>query len=131
MPQLPTTDRDRVRVLLSYLSDAVPYGDQALLERALLKDYSTTAITALQTQLTRCDRALTNSEINQQVAAVAYNRVIVGDVNRTDREDRPEPYRVRRKAYIQETDRLALLVGVRNYTNPANHQYLRYGTFQL
>lgn len=131
MPQIPANDKDRIRQNLMYTSEAVPFGDQALMERSLARDLSTGFILAIQTQLARCEAAFNNTEINQQVAGVAYNRVIVGDVNRTDREDRPEPYRVRRRAYLNETNRLAQMMGVRNYAAPENQQYLRYGTFQL
>ncbi len=128
MALLSATNKERIKFHLSYTSDAVPSGDFAILNSRLDADYAAEQIDAIATMLARISRVWTNSEVNQQEAGVFYNRILTGDVNRTDREDRAEPYKLRRRAYLDETDRLALYFGVRNYTNPANHQHLHWGT---
>jgi len=126
MPALPFPTQQKVKFHLAY-SDAVPLGDAVLLENRMNTIASTELVTLITEQVARCDRVFGESELNKQTAGITYNRIITGDVNRTDREDRSEPTRLREKAYLRECDRLALSLGVLNYRNPENHQYLHFG----
>lgn len=126
MPSLPFPDQQKVKFHLSY-SGATPIGDTALLQERMDNIPSTELVTQIQGLITRCDRVFAQSEMNQQTAGIAYNRIITGDTNRADREDRPESLRVRQKAYLAETNLLALRLGVMNYTSPSNAGYLHFG----
>lgn len=126
MPALTFPDQQKVKFHLSY-SGAMPIGDVALLQERMGNIASTELVTAIVGLIARCDRVFGESEPNNQTAGIAYNRIITGDTNRADRADRPESLRTRQKAYLRETDLLALRLGVLNYTNPANSGYLHFG----
>jgi hypothetical protein len=126
MTAIGTTEKNKIRFLLGYSSTAVPWGDQALLQRALNRtDYSTVEVSEIHNQILRCER--TWAEIETAGDDIAYRRLITGDVNRTDTEFRSERPAARRRAFLYEADQLALSLGVRNYRSPENSQYIHYG----
>lgn len=126
MPAIDTTTQERISFYLGYTSQAVPWGDKALLRRALDRsDYSSSELSEIAAQVSRCQR--TWNEIEEASDDVAYRRIIIGDVNRTDTEFRSEKFRGRKQAFVFESDQLALTLGVRNYRNPINAEYLHYG----
>lgn len=131
MPPLPDPDKDRARWHLGYTSDAVPRGDSLILEDRMENVPTAGLVTRFQELLNRCDRTYAEAESDAQTDGTAYRRLITGDVNRTDIEYRPDDLRDRRKSYIYETDLLARRLGVRNYTNPKNQQYLHLGVVDL
>jgi hypothetical protein len=126
MPAIDTTTQERIPFYLGYTSQAVPWGDRALLRRALDRtDYNNWELSEIGKQVDRCQR--TWEEIEEASDDVAYRRIIIGDVNRTDTEFRSEKFTGRKRAFIFESDQLAATLGVRNYRNPANAEYLHYG----
>jgi hypothetical protein len=125
MSLLPA-DQERVKFHLGY-SEAVPDGDFALLQRRMTQPFTNEYRALLVEQIARCTRVFAQTELNRQETGVFYNRIIGGDINRNDREDRPEPRVQRLKAYITECDQLALSLGVLNFRNPANAHLLHFG----
>lgn len=125
MPNLSFAQQQNVRHHLGYTSRAVPTGDEVILNKAL-EDNTRTAEWVLfgGRLLQRCDRTFEKTEMDQQDSGVAYRRVLVGDRNYSDIEYRAEPRRQREQAYVAETNRLARFLGVTNYTDPNNWQYL-------
>lgn len=126
MPALDPGDINLIPFYLGYIGTTTPWGDKALLQRALDRtDYTNEARSEIALQVQRCKR--TWEEIEEASDDVAYRRIIIGDVNRTDTEFRSEKPAARKRAFIYEADQLALTLGVRNYRNPENAQYLHYG----
>lgn len=117
MTVLETQDKYRVRYHLAY-TEAVPDGDRALLEDRMDNLDSPFYVNRIKARLDRCDRSLEESETDAQSSGVTNKRILLGDVNRTDLEYRAESWDKRKKAYVYETDQLALELGVPNYRNP-------------
>lgn len=126
MPPIPAAVRELAQFYLGYDSESVPAGDKALLARAFARtDWTNAFITEFTAQVNRCQR--TWNEIEQASDDISYRRIIVGDVNRTDSEFRSESRRQRVRAFLYESDQLALSLGVRNYRNPENAPWIHYG----
>jgi hypothetical protein len=126
MASIPDSDKAKARFYLGYVGESIPWGDQALLTKALARtDYDATIVTLISGQVTRCADAWT--EIAVPAGELAYNRNITGDVNRTDQELRSRDRRKRERDFVKESDQLALTLGVRNYRNPENLQFVHYG----
>lgn len=125
MPNLSYPDQQRARHHLGYTSRAVPVGDEVILN-SVFADQSKTAewVNFASRLLLRCDRVFDKTEMDQQDSGVAYRRNLTGDRNYTDIEYRSESRRQREKAYVDETNRLARFLGVTNYSDPDNWQYL-------
>lgn len=127
MPTLSNGEQELVKFHLGYTSDAVPYGDQLLLNKVLADNNKTAEWTGYASNLLlRVVRTFEKTELDKQDTGIAYKRSLIGDRNYSDVEERAVPKRERDKAYIQETDHLARYMGVRNYNNPENWQYLNY-----
>jgi hypothetical protein len=117
MTVLEPIDKSRVRYHLAY-TDAVPDGDRAILEDRMDNIADTYTVSRLRNRLDRCDRTLSESETDNQSSGIRSKYQIQGDVNRTNVEFAAEPLKARQKAYLYETDQLALELGVPNYRNP-------------
>lgn len=117
MTALTETDKMRVRFHLCY-NQAVPDGDRQLLEARMNDLDSPVWASGIRARLDRCDRTLAKTEIDAQTSGVANRRTIVGDVNRTDAYFVASQMKDRQKAYLTETDNLALELGCPNYRNP-------------
>jgi hypothetical protein len=118
MTALTVTDKQRVRFHLAY-SAAVPDGDRALLEDRMENLDSPVWASQIRARLDRCDRTLAESETDAQSTGLRDRRVILGDVNRTDVSYSALTLKERAKAYLGETNQLALEIGAPNYRDPA------------
>lgn len=125
MANLAAADVERCKFHLGYTSRAVPIGDEVILNSVFADNGKTTEwVTFCRKLLDRCDRVFDKTELDQQDSGVAYRRNLTGDRNYSDIEYRAEARSQRERAYIKETDRLARYLGVQNYNNPDNFQYL-------
>jgi predicted AlkP superfamily phosphohydrolase/phosphomutase len=118
MTALTETDKMRVRFHLCY-NQAVPDGDRQLLESRMESLDSPVWASGVRDRLNRCDRTLLKTELDAQSSSVQSRRTIVGDVNRTDVNNTTAARKERQKAYLDETDNLALELGCPNYRNPS------------
>lgn len=125
MANLIAADVERVKFHLGYTSRSVPVGDEVILNSVFADPGKTTEwVNYARKLLDRCDRVFEKTELDFQDSGIAYRRNLTGDRNYTDTEFRAETRASREKAYILETNRLARYLGVINYNNPDNFQYL-------
>lgn len=123
MPALASIDKSRVRYHLRYCApNSIPAGDAARLEvqmDSLADDYT---VQRIRYHLDRCEEALAREDFSQQ-------QLVVGDINRNTRTSTNKDFIQIWRAYLAETDRLAYLLNVPNYADPASGygRFVRYG----
>jgi hypothetical protein len=130
MPALTFADQQTVKYHLGY-SEAISSGDHLLIEQRMNNIRSTELVSLIKKRVERCTEVGEQTQLNKQTAGISYNRILTGDVNRTDREDRSETRKSRMQAYMWECDQLALELGVLNYRSPTNQHLLHYGVVQM
>ena len=126
--QLSDFDKSRVRYHLGYFVVSVPAGDYARLEESLNTVPDSYFYDKIVIQIGRCDTA----EKKTEVATSPSTRLesIAGDVDRTIRSSNAkEALKVWDEIYLYETNRLAGILYVPNYTDPyqARYRYERSG----
>ena len=126
--KLDTFLQSKVRWHLGYNLTSIPAGDQARLEEALNNVQDSFWVSKIVEQLGRCDEAEKRTDMTGSINndTITRNRIesIAGDVDRTvATSDFRETLKTWTEIYIYETDRLALLLYVPNYRNPAQARY--------
>jgi len=124
MSSLSATDKSRARYHLAY-NESVPTGDRSLMEVRMTRIADTYTVSKIVDRLNRCDRTETEAETDAQSTGISSTRILLGDVNRTDVNYQTESIEKRQKAYMRETNALALALGVRNWRDPELEPYRR------
>jgi hypothetical protein len=125
MSSLSDEDKSTVRFHLGY-NESVEYRDRALLEDRMNNIADTRTVTRIRDQIARCDRTLAKTEIDAQETAPVTNRILLGDVQRTDLMAEAEDLKTRQKNYIYECDQLARFVGAPNWNKPEMDRFRVY-----
>ena len=120
--ELSDFDKSRVRYHLGYFTVSVPAGDYARLEEAMNTVPDSFFVDKIIVQIGRCDTA----EKKTEVASTPSTRLetIAGDVDRTIRSSNAkEALKIWSEIYLYETNRLAGILYVANYKDPAQARY--------
>jgi hypothetical protein len=117
MVTLNDTQKSQVKFHLAY-NLATPATDRARLERSCNEIDSTWTVTRITDLITRCENAYTATAIEEGELAIDEQTEVTGDVVRTTKAKNRDPFNRRQRAYLLETSRLALTLGVRNYRDP-------------
>jgi hypothetical protein len=125
MVALSDADKSRARFHLGYNSiEGIPAQDIAQIEESMNEIRDNYAKQRVITQLDRCDRAFTRTEMSEEPKTSA--ELYIGDINRAvSRFDLGEAERRWWQNYLDETNILAQLLWAPNYWEP---EALRYRT---
>jgi hypothetical protein len=131
MVALSPTNKSRARFHLGY-NAVIPAGDAARLENAMTQILDSYWESEIINQLSRCDAALKQTQIDKQDSGIQYKELMTGDINRSVVRYQSERLRVRQAQYIFETDLLSQYLGVPNYNNPTTYElrvYMEPGSY--
>lgn len=115
MPKLPERDKNRCRIHLGYVMDAVPDGDAFVLEDRMDNIRNNQEIQWIQGLLDRCDEAWDRMFLDRQATGIARTVSTIGDINRTETVNVAESMKARRGAYDMAVELLSQQLAVPVY----------------
>jgi hypothetical protein len=115
MPALIEKDKNRARIHLGYMLDAVPDGDAFVLEDRMDNLRNHQEVQWIGSLLNKCDYAWNRLFLDEQATGISRTVVTVGDINRSETVNVAESPQQREKFYKLAVDLLGQQLAVPVY----------------